>query len=327
MPNAPLLDILRQVYGIGDGDSPAEVSRKIRRGLKQVGMDPDQWAPHVLFLFGVLRGAGRLKALSRLGVRTRVFEALSRAALERSRKEALVLAVEDVQWLGPKGRDFLRYFVERLPAFPLLLLLTYRPEFRPPWLGHSYATQLALQPLSHAESFAYARSLLPPGAASDPVVALIVEQARGNPLFIQALARSVVEDPTHAPIDPALLGPLLTQMSRLSQAARGLLEMAAMIGPSVPARLLEAVWGRPRGLAPLLAELRRSELLQDRVVGAEAAYVFSHPLYRRVLYESLSGEERERLRAAVSRAVEALGEPGGPERRGLLAGDEGSAAG
>ncbi|HET7875100.1 MAG TPA: sigma 54-interacting transcriptional regulator, partial [Methylomirabilota bacterium] len=100
MPYAPLLDVFREAYGITGGDAGPEISQKVRRGLEQAGMDPDEWAPYLLVLWGLPEETERLAGLSPEGLRSRVFETLRRVAVERSWKQPLVLAIEDLHWLG-----------------------------------------------------------------------------------------------------------------------------------------------------------------------------------------------------------------------------------
>ena len=95
-------------------------------------------------------------------------------------------------------------------------------------------------------------------------------------------------------------------MSRLSAGARRLLVIVSVIGDWAPVRLVERVLGRPRGLAPLLAEIRKHEILHEESRRGETVLQCNHPLMRRAVYESLPVEERRTLHAAVGAALEEL---------------------
>ena len=77
----------------------------------------------------------------------RTFDTLRELMLGLARRQPLVLLVEDLHWIDQTSEAFLASLVERLAAAPILLLTTYRPGYRPPWMDRSYATQLALRPL------------------------------------------------------------------------------------------------------------------------------------------------------------------------------------
>ncbi|MBI1959858.1 MAG: AAA family ATPase [Candidatus Rokubacteria bacterium] len=145
-------EIMRQDYGIDEGADEATIARKVREGVAGMGLSPEEWAPSLLLVLGVREGTGGLLALPAEARKTRVFSALRRLAVERSRREPFVLALDDVHWIGKTSEEFLQFLVRSLPASRIVLLCTYRPEYRPPWLAASCATQLALPPLERAES-------------------------------------------------------------------------------------------------------------------------------------------------------------------------------
>jgi DNA-binding NtrC family response regulator/tetratricopeptide (TPR) repeat protein len=307
LPLVVVREILGQVCGLAEGDTDATVAGKIEAALQGLGMDPGEWAPPLLMLCGVAAEAGALQGLSPEALKRRVFEALHRVILERSRREPMVVAVEDLHWARETTTEFLSYLVERLAGARVLLVCTYRPDYRPPWMDRSYATQLALPPLGRRESLAVVRSIIAPGSAPESGVARVLDRAGGNPFFLEELARGLAEDDRGAPGLPpcaAIHGLLGGRMDRLGDAARRLLRTAAVIGQAAPLRILERVWEEPGSLQAALEDLRRAEFLHEQLDGAGSVYAFAHPMVQEVAYESLPPAERQALHAAVGRALE-----------------------
>ncbi|MGH7322768.1 MAG: sigma 54-interacting transcriptional regulator, partial [Candidatus Rokuibacteriota bacterium] len=308
-PYLPLLDMLRQTCRIGEADTPETISEKVRVGLGQVGLDPDDGAPYLLNLLGVTEGTERLAALSPEAIHARLFEILWQMSLRESRRGPLILAVEDLHWIDKASEAYLVSLVESLAAAPILLLLTYRPGYRPHWMEKSYATQMAIQPLAPEEGLSVVRSVLPAAPVSDDLVQRIIDKAEGNPFFLEELARAVSDqrDVSAEPSVPDTIREvLLARIDRLADAPRQLLHAAAILGRQVSLRLLQAVWEGPGGVEPHLRELTRQEFLSERPGGHDAAYVFKHPLIRDVARESLPSARRQALHLAAGRALEAL---------------------
>jgi adenylate cyclase len=110
-----------------------------------------------------------------------------------SRRRPIVFAVEDLHLSDQTSEACFAMLVEGLAGAPILFLSTYRPGYRPPWLGKSYATQIALRHLPPQESVAVVYSILPPEKRTEELVQAILIKAEGNPFFLEELARVVAE--------------------------------------------------------------------------------------------------------------------------------------
>ena len=262
-----------------------------------------------------------MAGLSRDDLKARVFDAIRRVAVEKSRREPLIIAVDDVQWVGNTPREFLSYLVENLPGARILLLTTYRPDYRPPWVRKSYLTQLTLPPFLPAESLAILRTLLPGGRGMDRLADAILEKAEGNPFFLEELARSAAtgDSELDLPVPEAVRSVLAARMERLGDNARRLLHVASVIGRRVPARLLELFCEEPARMGERITECKRLEFVDEEIVEGEPVYVFKHALVREVAYHSLSQIDRQTLHAAAGRALESLHSDRLEELRDLLA--------
>ena len=308
VPYIPLTDIVRANCGITDGDSSAEVERKIAFGLAELGIDPGPRAPLLLRMMG-LHDERAADDLTPEAVKQRTFETLLAMCLTGSRRRPLLLVVEDLHWIDRVSEEFLARLVENIQGAPLAVVCTYRPGYQAPWMQASYATQLALPRLTLAESLVVLRTVLGERGADSDALEPIVDKADGNPFFLEELGRAVLEDAATGPQQPvpgSVHDVLRARVDRLAEEARRVLQTASVLGREFPLRLLEAVWSGPGGLEPNLAELRRLEFIHEQGGEGERVYAFNHALTQDVAYQSLLSSRRARLHEAAGTAYEAL---------------------
>ena len=121
------------------------------------------------------------------------FAALLRRLERLSARGPVLVVFEDVHWIDPSSRELLDLAVERAARLPVLLLVTFRPEFEPPWIGQPHVTALALSRLGPREAAALVRRVAGGAALADDLVAEIVERTDGVPLFVEELTKAVLE--------------------------------------------------------------------------------------------------------------------------------------
>jgi class 3 adenylate cyclase len=308
IPYLPLMDILRNNAGITEADGPEAIVAKVRMSLQEVSLDPEDGASYLLQLLGVKEGTEPLARLSPEAIKTRTFAILRQMPLLSSQRQPLILAVEDLHWIDQTSEACFASLVESLAGAPLLLLCTYRPGYRPPWLEKSYATQIALRRLTPPDSLAVVHAVLQ-RALPDPLAQGILDKAEGNPFFLEELTRAVVEhgDLRSLQVVPdTIQGVLAARIDRLSEEPKRLLQTASVLGRELPSRLLSAMWDTPDMLAGYLAELKRLEFLYERTEATELVYVFKHVLTQEVAYDSLLTSRRQALHATAGRALESL---------------------
>jgi class 3 adenylate cyclase/tetratricopeptide (TPR) repeat protein len=306
-PYLPVLDIIRSSCDIADADPPEAVTNKVLFAVQEVGMDPQRAVPYLLNLLGVKDESGTVEPLAPDVIRARTLETLRQLAVKGSQRRPIVFAVEDMHWVDRPSEEYFDSLVENLPGAMILFVSTYRPGYRPPWLDHSYATQIALRPLSQAESRSVVHAVAPEERLADAVASLILAKAEGNPFFLEELARMVIEHPETAPtlvVPETVHGVLMARIDRLPDTAKQLLQTASVVGREVPRELLEALWDQP--LEPQIGELVRREFLYQQARSGEPVYVFKHALTHEVAYESLLHERQRVLHARVVAVIERL---------------------
>jgi transcriptional regulator with AAA-type ATPase domain/tetratricopeptide (TPR) repeat protein len=305
----PLIDIIRALVGLAEGEAPEVAGERVRAFLRAVGMEPSA-APVFLGLLGLPEGAVDLPGVDRGAVRMRIFATIQEALLRQSRLTPLAVAVEDLQWIDETSGEFLTSFVEHVAAAPILLLVTHRPEYSARWAARSFVSQVGLAPLSPDDSLAVVRSVLGSPDVPGDLAALVVARAEGNPLFIEELTRAVADTGQAAPapgLPVTLHDVLLARLDRLGADDRHVLQFAAVIGRDVAWPLLRALVAAPDGaVRASLARLQAAEFLLPSALAPEPHWSFKHALTHEAAYESLPGPERLRAHAQVVEAIERL---------------------
>src|SRR5213595_1038938 len=262
LPFHVMVALARSLFGVGEGAPPSDVRDAVRRGLGNTQPDPialEFW----LDLLGVSDHVPAPSGLPPEDRRTRLFRSLLDLIQARARRELTLLWVEDLQSLDPTSEVALEMLTERLLApesagSRILIVATTRPEYRPRW--SSAVEVLSLAPLGLQEC----RTLLDDWLGSDdtlaPLRARIEARARGNPLFVEEMIRSLVERGVlrgergayglAAPIEEITLpetvqAVLASRIDRLADRDKDVLQAAAVVGRDVPIELLRAVVDRP----------------------------------------------------------------------------------
>ena len=315
VPYLPVLDLVRGACRLIDTDTPEATAEKARRALDDAGLDARELTPYLLHLLGVKAGPDDVLVQNHEALKTRIFEILREMLRRRSLRHPLVLVVEDLHWMDATSGEFYESLAEAVAGAPILLIATYRPGYRPPWVDKSYATHVALQPLDPDEARRVVQAVLRDSDVPSALVEVILAKAEGNAFFLEELARAV-----RAPREPGapIVVPdtvqdvLLARIDRLAPETRRLLTSAAVIGKDFASPVLQAITGLSaetvgRGLALLEA----AEFVHETVGGSEPEYTFRHALTHEVAYGSVEELERRHLHAAILAELE-------PHHRGRL---------
>jgi class 3 adenylate cyclase/tetratricopeptide (TPR) repeat protein len=234
-------------------------------------------------------------------------------------RQPVLMVFEDVHWSDPTTREWLDLLIDRMPALRVLAILTFRPEFAPPWVGRSHVTTLILNrlpPGQRTEMIAHVTSgkVLPKEVADQ-----IVNRTDGVPLFIEELTKVVIESgilveagdrysmtgPVAALAIPTTLqASLLARLDRLAP-AREVAQIAAAVGRSFSHELISAIAPIPeQELDNALAQLVSAELILRRGTPPDAEYTFKHALVQEAAYSTLLRSRRQRLHARIATTLE-----------------------
>ena len=312
IPYGPLCDLLRHACGCTEADSPTTITAHMQQHLQTLGMAPAEAVPFLLPLLGVPDDAAPLVGRSPQELRTQTFATLHQLLLQESQRQPLLVVVENLHWIDPTSQAYLTELVERLISIPLLLLVTFRPGYRPPWMEKSYATQLALSRLSPEDSRSIVQAVLHPTPVPEPLMQDLLTKAAGNPLFLEELAWTVREHgdlrlPPEVP--DTIRAVLAARIDRLPPEAKQVLQTAAVIGTEVPLPMLQAMAEVPEEvLRRALAHLHAAEFLYETRLFPTPTWTFKHALTHEVAYGSLLQAGRRTLHARIVTVIEGLAE-------------------
>ncbi|HEY7496384.1 MAG TPA: AAA family ATPase, partial [Candidatus Tectomicrobia bacterium] len=306
-PYRPILEILRHACGLTELDSAATVERHVIEYLQKLGMVPEDSAPYLLHLLGVPAGTERLQALPPQELKARIYATFRRLVGHASQQRPLVLVIEDLHWIDATSEALLTTLVEHIAGVPVLLLATYRHGYRPPWLDKSYATQLTVQPLTPRDSRHLVQEVFSSVAVPESLVQRLLEQAEGNPFFLEELAWTVMEHGASSPsveVPDTVQATLMARIDRLPPVEKHLLQVAAVIGKDVPLALLESVAELPaETLQAGLDRLQGAEFLYESRLLPAPVYTFKHALTQEVAYQSLLRSTRQPYHQRIAQTL------------------------
>jgi predicted ATPase/class 3 adenylate cyclase len=249
----------------------------------------------------------------------RTLEELVDQVLGLARHRPVLALFEDVHWADPTSLELLELLVDRVQGAPVLVLITFRPEFEPPWMHYPHVTALTLSRLSRRQGAAMVARLSDGKALPPAVLDQIVAKTDGVPLFVEELTRTVLE--TNLLRDEgdhyALAGPLppmaipttlqeslLARLDRLAP-AREVAQVAAAIGREFSHDLLASAAALPESdLQAALDDLVGAGLVFRRGMPPQATYSFKHALVQDAAYATLVRAKRQRLHARIAAALE-----------------------
>ena len=243
--------------------------------------------------------------------------ALSQHLLEIANKGPLIVTLEDAHWIDSSSLELVNRIIPLIKAARILLLITFRPQFNPQWLGESHVTLLRLERLGRDESQAIISGVTEAKKLPRQVEEQIIEKADGVPLFIEELTKAVLEselvhnvgDGNAGSLRPlampaTLLDSLTARLDRLGP-AREIAQIAAVIGREFSLPLLTAVAPpSATSLQGALAQLVAAELISVSGELPDLTYTFKHVLVRDAAYATLSRSKRQQLHSRIVDALE-----------------------
>jgi len=249
--------------------------------------------------------------------RQKTFDLLLRRIENLAAGRPILMVFEDLHWIDPTSLELLDRAIELIARLPVLLVMTFRPEFAvlPSWTGSPQVTTLVLSRLDRHQGAALVEQI--EGGASLPseVVAQITERTDGVPLFIEEMTRAVVESRGHdvqlETISPAthsiptsLQNSLMARLDRLGH-GRTVAQIGATIGRRFSFELISALALLPdEALRPGLQELVDAQLVFCRGAPPNVEYTFKHALVQDIAYESLLKSRRVQIHRGIAEAIQ-----------------------
>ncbi len=317
----PVVDMLKRTFRIDEADTEGTIAKKVERGVLLLGEDLRPLVPYLRYVLSVDPGDPAVREMDPQRRRAEIFDALRRLLLRASEVRPQVMVHEDVHWMDKATEESLQFIMDSVPSNRLLVILTYRPGYAQPWGDRSYHTRIALTALTQQDSAQMAQAMLGTESLPPELQRLIVQKAEGNPFFVEEVVKSLQEvgairrDGARYTIarhlDEILIPDtiqdvIMARIDRLAEAPKKTLQLASVIGREFTQRLLDRIADIRGSTEEFLRELKSIELIYEKRLFPELAYMFKHALTHDVAYNSILIQRRRELHRIIALAIEEL---------------------
>ncbi len=315
----PVIGQMERLAEFTRDDTPRAKLDKLDAMLSQTATSPQDAALFADLLS--LPNDGRYPALDMPPPqrRQRIMRALGRQIETLARERPVLMVLEDVHWADPTTLEVFGRLVDRIETLRALLLVIYRPEIEPSWVGRAHVTALAVHRLTSREIGAMIDDVAGDVRLPAPAREEIAHRADGVPLFAEEMTKAVLETqgdsgdgknaaavpPSALAVPASLQASLMARLDRLGP-AKEVAQIAAAIGRESPHALLALVAEETESdLEVALERLVRAGLLFRQGKPPEATYLFKHALLQELAYGALLRERKRALHARIAEALEA----------------------
>jgi class 3 adenylate cyclase/predicted ATPase len=318
----PVIEHLQRLLQWDRHETPAARLDTLEQGLRTTGLPLEDIVPLLAALLSLpVPEQYPPLTLSPQRQKQKTQEALVAWLLAETARQPVLAVWEDLHWADPSTLELLDLLLDHVPTARLLLVLTSRPEFRPPWAPRSYVTQLTLPRMPRRQSEEMVLRVTGGKPVPAEVLAQIVAKTDGIPLFIEELVKTILaaglvqEDMGRyvltGPLPPLAIPTTLQDalMARLDRLAvvKEVAQLGAVLGREFSYELLRAVAPQDEvTLQQALAQLMEAELLYQRGLPPHATYVFKHALIQDAAYQSLLKSTRQQHHQRIARVLEQL---------------------
>jgi tetratricopeptide (TPR) repeat protein len=314
----PLIELLERVaLRFEREESPQHRLSKLEGFLVQYGLPLQEAVP----LFAALLSLPLTADYAPLNVspeqqKQKTLHAILTILLRVAAQQPLLFVMEDLHWVDPSTLELLSLLVDQGPTARILVLLTFRPDFSPPWTGRSHLTQITLPRLPRQQ----ATEMTGRVAHGKALPAEVVAKTDGVPLFVEELTKMVLESgllqereecyELTGPLPPlaiptTLHDSLMARLDRLA-AMKGIAQLGVTLGREFSYKLLYAVSPWDEGtLQRGLHQLVEAEFLYQRGLPPQATYVFKHALIQEAAYQSWLRSTRLQYHQRIAQVLEA----------------------
>ena len=314
----PFIAQLQRTAGFEREDLPGIRLDKLRTTLSPAS-PPDEDVAILADLLSISTADRSLPiALTAQRRKEKTFDALVRQLETLARRHPVLIVCEDAQWIDPSSRELLDRTVELVASLPVLLLITYRPEFQSVWNEKSHVSAMVLNRLDQSAGAALIRSVAGNRTLPSEVVNEIAERTDGVPLFVEELTKAVLEAGgaevarvvSAAPlpglaVPPTLHASLMARLDRIGPIGKEVAQVGAAIGREFSYDLLAATAHRSdRELRAALDRLIGAGLVFRRGEPPDANFLFKHALVQDAAYGTLLRGQRRELHARIAHVLE-----------------------
>jgi class 3 adenylate cyclase/predicted ATPase len=317
----PVIEHVQRALNVDRGDTPATKLTRLEQRLAGFRLPLEEAVPLLAALLAIPLPENRYPTLSLTPQQQRqqTHDTLVAWLLEEAERQPMLVVWEDLHWADPSTLEALGLLIEQVPTAPMLHLLTFRPDFTPPWPTRSHITPITLNRLERPQAEALIDHLAAGTMLPETVIEHIVAKTDGVPLFVEELTKMVLEsDLMRQPGDPDELGGSLATlaipdtlqdslMARLDQHqnAKEVAQLGAVIGREFTYDMLQTIAAQDEvTLQDGLDRLAAAELLYRRGRPPRARYMFKHALIQDAAYASLLKRTRQQIHQQIAERLE-----------------------
>ena len=319
-PLFPVIQQVRRLAGLTGGDAGARKLQKIEKLLSLATDQPGKAVPYVAELASIAIAPKYVPfRLTAPQLKAQTLFVLVDLLVTLSARRPVFCLLEDAQWIDPSTQELLDLVVEQIGEARILLVVTHRPEYQPRTGARGNVSALAIARLGRRDVAEMAQLALRDRSLAPALLDRIIEESDSIPLFVEELARGVVDakaasrfsddDQGGTPsaswsVPDSLRDSLMARLDRAPQ-ARSVAQVAAVLGREFTYDMLLGVssLSKPE-LDSALALLQRSEIIQQLDNQRSARFAFKHALVRDAAYESLLKSSRREVHARVGAVIE-----------------------
>ena len=320
MAYRPIVEVLRRYLGLTDGVTGEEIRSRIAEQLQFLGLAGDEPAILLAHFLGVSAPPEFLNRLSAPQLKERTLGVLRDVFLRVSEAGPVIFIVENMHWADSASEEFLTHLAAGLPGHPVLLVLTTRPGYAPPWLALPLAETITLEGLGAGDVRGMVRTLLVAEEVSEQLFKILAEKSEGNPLYVEEILRQLLEtsgiivEKGEARLSrsdvtvPATIHDIIAaRIDRIADPLKQTIQGAAVVGRrfgiSLVSRILDV---DPEQVAGHLRDLHGLDFVFPSAHEPELMYSFKHALTQDVVYAGVLERRRRTYHAAAGLGLEDL---------------------
>ena len=321
MAYLPIHDILKSYFDIKEEDQEDLINKKLAEKLFNFDERLKSTLAPFQEILSVKVDDDTYLQLEPAVKKIRTFEAIRDLLVCESENKPLVFVVEDLHWIDSISEEFLNYLIDWLAGTHILLILLYRPEYTHQWGSKSFYSKIGVDQLTTKNSAQLVQNILEGGQVVPELRELILNRAGGNPLFVEELTHSLMENgsiqrkdhqyvlttkASEIKVPDTIQGIIAARMDRIEENLKRIMQVASVIGREFAYRILQTIMGMREELKSSLINLQGLELIYEKSLFPELEYIFKHALTQEVAYNSLLQKRRKEIHEKIGGAIEEL---------------------
>ena len=336
IPYLPILELFRNYFDINTDDDATQARKKIAGTLTLLDATLSEGLPVLFEFMGVGDPSHPPPKMDPEAKQRQLYELMHRIVrAQDAQGQVTVTLIDDLHWVDTGSDGFVNQLVSAVEGRRSLMVLNFRPEYVAAFAAKAHYQQLPLVPLGEAPLRELIVSLIGHDESVTALSSRVIDWTSGNPFYTEELINALIESgdlqghPGHYRLATALerlvvptnvRAVLAARIDRLPEAAKRLLQTAAVIGKEFSGPLLGAVTDLPSSeQAAALERLKAGDFIYERALYPVFKYAFKHPLTHEVAYQSQLQSRRAVVHAAVARGLEAQAGEKLDEQAALLA--------